>query len=147
MSLMIVQVLVYTYFSDKCIATGVGFRKVSDCTCSGITVTFECTTMGPGSTVWILGSSNECEINLRHSQFRSGTAIGRCFNDLVEAVGIYTDGNFYTSQLNISFNANFIGETVRCDYDNGASPATIRTEILRLSSEQGFFNLFCCYYA
>ena len=93
--------------------------------------------MGPGSTVWVLDNTQECEIQLRHPRFASGTVVGSCMNGAVEGRSIKTENDFYVSQLSILASTNVNGKTIRCDYDDGASPTVIGTSVLTLSSQQG----------
>ena len=75
--------------------------------------------MGPGSTVWVLDNTQECEIQLRHSRFAFGTVVGSCMNGAVEGRSIKTENDFYVSQLSILASTNVNGKTIRCDYDDG----------------------------
>ena len=119
----------------KCHARNAGLVAVSDCACSGFNVTYECTTIGLGSTVWVLGSSVQCVINLRHSLFVSQTAVGRCMNGAVEGRGLQVEGNTYVSQLNVPVRTNLNGTIVRCEYDDGESLTVIGTSTLTLTRQ------------
>ena len=121
----------------QCCATEISLRLVSDCVCSGYTVTYECVTMGPGSTIFILGSSQECEIDLRHTQFTNDAAFGRCMDGVVIGRGITTDGTLYTSHLNISVISGVIGKTIRCDHYNGISQEVVGSTTLTLTTNIG----------
>ena len=119
----------------KCHARNAGLAVVSDCTCSGFNVTYECTTIGPGSTFWVLGSSAECGINLRHSLFMSQTAVGRCMNGAVEGRGLQVEGDAYVSQLNVPVRTNLNGTIVQCEHDDGGSLTVIGTSTLTLTRQ------------
>ena len=96
--------------------------------------------MGPGSTVWVLDNTQECEIQLRHSRFASETVVGLCMNGAVEGRSIKTEANFYTSQLNVLVSATVNGKVIRCEYDDGTSPTIIGTSTLTLSAQHGELN-------
>ena len=108
---------------------------VSDCVCSGYNVTYECTTIGPGSTVWVLGNSSECEILLRHSQFASHTAVGQCMSGAVVGRGLQAAGSIYISQFSVLVGTHLDGRTVQCKYDDGASQTVIGTNTLTLTRQ------------
>lgn len=94
---------------------------LGECICQGYNVTYECTVVGPGSTVWrgssLQGCSNN-QITLFHGQFSRGTVV-RCNGGSVVGRSVRVDDNCYTSQLEIFVGANLIGTTVSCFYDNG----------------------------
>ena len=119
----------------KCHARNAGLVVVSDCTCSSFNVIYECTTIGPGSTLWVLGSSAECGINLRHSLFMSQTAVGRCMNGAVEGRGLQVEGDAYVSQLNVPVRTNLNGTIVQCEHDDGGSLTVIGTSTLTLTRQ------------
>ena len=93
--------------------------------------------MGGGSTIYILGSAQECEINLRHTQFASNSAVGRCMNGAVIGRGTEIDGNLYTSQLNISVTSSVIGKPIHCDHYDGISQTNVGTTSLTLTTNIG----------
>ena len=119
----------------ECGSRNVSLILLTDCSCLGHLVTYECTSMGPGSTVWIVGSLAECEINLRHSQFEPEIAVGRCFGGAVEGMSYQSDGNFYTSRLTLIIHEGLVERLIQCEYDNGVTTTTIGATALRLSSK------------
>ena len=95
--------------------------------------------MGIGSTVW-QGSAFEClgshnEIVLRHSLYNSSSVTysnrsNSCNNGgvIIVAQIIGVSENTYTSKVTISDKAkqsSFIGKTVECFYDNGATAKVV----------------------
>ena len=120
-----------------CEGSDVGLRLVEDCICPGYNVTYECTTRGPGSTIFTVGTARECEIDLRHSQFASGTAIGQCMDRKVNGRGVSFDGDLFTSQLVVFVNSNLLGKTVRCEYFDGTVEAEVGSLVLNLTTISG----------
>ena len=111
----------------------------TNCICPGYNQTLaECTVKGgPGDvTVW-KGSAFDCthsrnEIVLIHSLFGSDiesstVAAGECNNSSIQAQSMRVEGNYYTSQLNITVNADMIGKTVECVHDNTSTENLIGT--------------------
>ena len=99
---------------------------LSDCVCPGHELRLQCTIVGPGFTIW-KGSAFNCspdEIQLRHSQFESGSATGGCNNGRIIARGINktsdSDGDKFISQLTIQLGVNdsLDGRTVECVHGN-----------------------------
>ena len=115
-------------------------EQKSNCICPGFTLTFaECTVKGgPGgdATVWN-GSAFDCihsgnEIVLIHSLFGSNIesstiAAGECNNGSIHAHSVRVEDNCYTSQLNITVNADMIGKTIECAHDNTSTENVIGT--------------------
>ena len=90
---------------------------------------------GPGDiTVW-KGSAFDCssnEIALIHSLFGSDTqsqtiAAGECNNGSIRAHSVQVEDNCYTSQLNITVNADMIGKTIECAHDDQSTESVIGT--------------------
>lgn len=110
-------------------ATCASFTAISECFCLGQTLSYECTTEGPISTVW-QGTAFQCvgnRIVLRHSQFTApqGTT-GECNNGLIMITGrslrVDSDsGDCYTSQLNITVISSLSNHTVECAYSGGGT--------------------------
>ena len=93
----------------------------SGCACPGDILTYECTVVGYGITVWT-GTAFNCpsfnnELALLHSRFLS--AYRTCNNGATVAKIISVEGNNYTSQLNATLNSNTAGKTIMCFYDDG----------------------------
>ena len=99
-------------------------RLMSNCTCIGYPLEFQCVVIGPGATIW-RGSALNCpsslnKIQLYHSQFASGTAAGSCNSGNIVARSLDTVGGQYRSQLNIhNLTPEMNGTTIKCLYDNG----------------------------
>ena len=94
-------------------------------TCPGHTLTLECTTVGPGITVW-RGSAFNCSGNnilLRHSQFMSPYGVnGTCNNGEIIGYSLrVTADNCFTSLLNVTVSPGLIGQTIQCAHNNGQS--------------------------
>ena len=107
-------------------ATCANFTAMSECFCLGQTLSYECTTEGPISTVW-QGTTFQCvgnRIVLRHSQFTApqGTT-GECNNGLITIAGrsLRVEGNCYTSQLNVTVSFGLNNHTVECAYSGGGT--------------------------
>ena len=120
--------------------TNIGLKLLDDCVCYGYNVTYECITMGPGSTIFIVGSTQECEIDLRHSQFDSGAAFGGCMNGAVTGRGIQTDRTLYTSELSVVVNNDSIGKTITCEHYDGLTQRSVGSLPLTLVTILGKLN-------
>ena len=113
--------------------------ELSDCVCPGHELRLQCTVVGPGFTVWKGSAFTEhnCssdKVQLRHSQFKSGTTTNDCNNGTIIARGINktsgSDGDIiFISQLTIQLGVNdsLDGRTVECAHDNLAQRRTINT--------------------
>ena len=126
-------------------ATCVGFTATSDCFCLGQTLSYECTTEGPISTVW-QGTAFQCvgnRIVLRHSQFTAspqGTA-GECSDGLNTITGrsLRVSGDCHTSQLNVTLSSSLNSQTIECAYSGGGT-SLIGSSIIDIS--KGKINMF-----
>ena len=80
--------------------------------------------MGRGSTVWT-GTAFNCsssnnDILLLHSHFSSTEGgYGSCNNGAIVGRSLGVEGNYYTSQLNVTVTTDVAGKTVECFYDDG----------------------------
>ena len=106
----------------------------SECACIGRTLTYTCTTVGRGSTLWT-GSAFDCTnnwINLRHSLFNDSNrgATGDCNNGAIVGQSIGVTDNCYTSQLLVRIIADLNNKTIRCDHRPGTEINTIDQSIL-----------------
>ena len=111
--------------TDYVSATCTGLTAMSECFCRGQTLSYECTTEGPISTVW-QGTAFQCAGNriiLRHSQFTAPQgATGECNNELILITGrsLRVNGDCHTSQLNITISSSSVNSwTVECAYSGG----------------------------
>ena len=106
------------------------FMLTNTCVCrrTGYNLTFQCTTNGPGNTIW-RGSAFDCEernqeISLQHSLFSSpGGANRRCGNFTGHSLSV--EINHYTSQVSVPFSLDLIGKNIQCSYDNGAQTVLV----------------------
>ena len=89
------------------------------CACPNEVLTFTCTTVGSGATIWS-GSAFQCstgEIILRHNAFAGESPqSGNCEDIVGESVGV--QGNCYTSRLHVPVSAEVTNRTVRCLYNS-----------------------------
>ena len=99
--------------------------KPTGCVSFGDILTYECTVMSSpfGTTVWT-GSAFNCtsgEIALLHQFFTDSHSRGSCNHGAthIAAKSIYTQNNFYTSQLNVTLTPDIVGQTIKCATDDG----------------------------
>ena len=124
-------------YSHACAGVSVnnGFTQLDECICPGFNLTFECSILGSGLTVW-QGSAFDCssssnQILLSHSQFEG--RIGHCNNGGIEASGIGvvpasngTDDQCFISQLRVAVTDAMKNKTVECIHDpSNLQPAVI----------------------
>ena len=100
------------------------------CVCLGDTLTYECTTMGVGSTVWTGSAFNNLwctEILLLHNRILNGGTNGTCNNGAtyIVARSLSVEGNNYTSQLSVTATPETAGKTIMCYSDNGSDVTLI----------------------
>ena len=93
------------------------------CACVGRVLTYACTTVGRGSTLWT-GTAFDCTnnmINLRHSLFNDSNrgATGDCSNGALVGRSIGVMDNCYSSQLIVRIMADMDNKTIRCDHRPG----------------------------
>ena len=99
----------------------------SGCTCQGHNVTFTCTIVGGGSTIW-KGSAFDCpsasdssdnQILLFHSRFGSEqNPTGSCNNAKIQGMGVSNVNGIFTSQLIVTITPSVIGKEVQCVHEN-----------------------------
>ena len=99
------------------------------CACVGKELTYTCTAVGGGSTLWT-GTAFDCSnnwINLRHSLFSDPNrgATGDCSGGALVGQSIGVTGNCYTSQLHVRVAADMNNETINCDHRPGTEINTI----------------------
>lgn len=117
-------------------AKGNTFQMLDGCICPGHNVTFECTTVGGGITVWE-GTAFDCplssnEIQLRHTQFIDSIRI--CNNGDISghAVAILPPDCFL-SRLIVHITMELNGRTVICRHDDGVAVHTVNTSVLTIT--------------
>ena len=104
------------------------------CACPGGMLTFNCTAVGLGSTLWI-GTAFDCtdrgnEILLRHRRFTTGGVNGTCNNGAIVGRSLEVVDNCYTSQLNVTVSSNLNNKTIVCVYNGNAGSITIGSPTL-----------------
>ena len=123
-----------------------GFHAITDCSCSQDAVTYECRVCGL-VTVWegtALDSCSGSEIALTNEDFLPPIRTIFCNDRTVAARGISAENGCFTSQLNITFNADLQGRTVRCSVDNGTHASQVGRDTLALST--GIIEFLCNIY-
>ena len=86
-------------------------------------LTFECTTVGPGITVW-RGTAFNCaaqghEIALRHSLFRNPEgASGQCNSGNITGHSLGEEHGHFISQIHVLFSPDLLGRTIECIHNN-----------------------------
>ena len=109
-----------------------GFTQLDECICPGFNLTFECSILGSGLTVW-QGSAFDCQILLSHVHSRFEDAIGHCNSGGIEAssIGVVpasngTNDQCFISQLRVAVTDVMRNKTVECIHDQpGLQPAVI----------------------
>ena len=101
----------------------------NDCPCPGHNITFQCSTIGQGSTVWLGDDVFDCpdhsnEIILRHINFAS-TVIGKCNAGAIVGSSLSVTDNSYTSELNVMYMEDFTGKSITCVHDNGIATTAV----------------------
>lgn len=104
------------------------------CACLGDSLTYRCTTVGTGSTIW-RGTVFQCterSITLRHSQYSVPGGVSRECNSNITARSIGVTNNCYTSQLNVIVSRDLANRSVTCAYDFGTGFETIAISTLKV---------------
>ena len=94
--------------------------KNTGCACVDSLLTFTCTAVGGGSTLWD-GTAFDCigngnSILLRHDRFSSGGVDGQCNNGAITGQSIGVENECYTSQLNVTVDPTLNMRTIRCTH-------------------------------
>ena len=90
------------------------------CVCLGDTLTYNCTVMGGGYTIWRGTAFSDCisdeqEILLIHLRFISnGGTNGTCNHGDIVGRSLGVEGSNYTSQLNVTVTSDVIGKNIMC---------------------------------
>ena len=99
--------------------------STSGCVCPGDTLTYECTVMGFGATIWT-GSALHClnsgnALTLLHTLFlyNGSSRLKYCNKGAIVARMLSVEGNNYTSQLNVTVTPDTAGKIIECGSDNG----------------------------
>ena len=100
--------------------------------CRGFSLVLECSTEGPGSTVFngnLLNCSNtQNDIVLLHSRFNLSTGNLTVCNSgkiLGYKLAVHDSGNCYTSLLCVMVSPDMAGKTTTCVHDNGETATQI----------------------
>lgn len=135
------------YYLDSAIRNELQAVGNKECICSGDTVSYKCTVMGRGTTLWQGSAFRDCASNhiaLLHSQFTSDEgAYGTCNNGAIVGWSIAVEDDCYTSQLNVTISTELDGSNVECVYDNGreASAIDLSMVIKLKGSSQHYISL------
>ena len=119
--------------------TGNNLVLLDDCICPNHNITFECTTVGGGITVW-QGSAFNCpqssdEISLRHAQFLG--SVGVCNDGAICAHAVSIPApDCFISNLTVYITPALDGRTVRCEHDNGSRVTLVRSFALNITSSK-----------
>ena len=97
----------------------------AQCACPDDVLTFTCTVVGPGNTIWS-GTAFNCpstsnEIILRHSQFASPGTSGNCNSGTITARSLGVENDCFRSELNVTASASLNKKTVQCQHNSIAS--------------------------
>jgi hypothetical protein len=89
----------------------------AECACPGEVLSYTCTAVGPGSTVYT-GSVFNCpssqdRIVFRHSEFQPGS-VKRCTDGHIAGQPLVASNDTFTSQLNVSVDAELNNGVVEC---------------------------------
>ena len=107
-----------------------------DCTCRGHNVTYECTVIGSGATVW-KGTAFDCSLTsnefvilhyINYTSQKSQT----CNNGAIIGRVARAEADSYTSQITVQINDELNGTTIVCAHDNGTDSVEIGSAILNI---------------
>ena len=111
---------------------------LDECTCPGHQLRLQCTVMGGGFTIWrgtALSSCSNSRLQLRHTQFEDGLAVGQCNNGAIIGHGLRRVGLNFPSELAIHLDTlsnDYEGREVECVYVNTSHITTIGTYVITL---------------
>lgn len=105
---------------------------------------FECTTVGPGSTIWN-GTAFDCpmssnEISLRHTQFHNRMTKADCNNGNISVASVRVENDCYTSQLNVTISSRIDNNTIVCSHENNGNITNVGTKTLTLTTGKWIHN-------
>ena len=109
------------------------------CICPNHNISFQCTTIGGGITVW-QGSAFHCpqssdEIALRHAQFLG--SVGVCNDGAICAHAADIESpDCFISNLTVYITPALEGRTVTCEYDNGLEVILVRSFTLNITRSE-----------
>ena len=109
---------------------------LDDCLCHGYNLTYKCSVVGGGATVW-KGTTFDCpladdEVIIFHRMNYTSQRPQTCNNEAITGHAISVENDVYTSQLNIQVNdtENLMNTTVVCAHDNGTHTVEIGSATL-----------------
>ena len=106
------------------------------CACPGEVLTYTCSVIGGGNTVWNgtafnCGSGGTNEISLRHTQFNlSEGATGSCNNDAIMAQSIGVVNICYMSQLTVRVSTTLNDRSIQCTHDSSTGLIAIGSDVI-----------------
>ena len=113
---------------------------LDDCLCQGHNLTYECSVVGGGATVW-KGIAFDCpladdEVIIFHRMNYTSQRPQTCNHGAIIGRAISVENDVYTSQLNIQVNdtENLMNTTVVCAHDNGTHTMEIGLAMLNRGS-------------
>ena len=120
---------------------------ITQCTCPGYSVIYECTVIGEvGATIWT-GTAIECQETsvITFIHLRRFTDIRGCNNGSIVGRGIRVERPCFTSQLSITIDSSMEGDIVECFYDDGmdASGSLIGNSTIAITSGD-FYSTEAC---
>ena len=116
---------------------------LNECVCPGHELRLECTVVGGGFTVW-RGSAFDCDeranqIQLRHTQFEHGAAVGECNNGKIIGSSLRRVDLNFTSQLivQLDINSTLEGRTLACVHNNGSHETAVGMYTITYTTGKG----------
>ena len=117
----------------------------TQCACSGDVLTFTCTIVGGGNTLW-RGSAFDCEstsdeIILRHSTFGTTGTSGTCNSGTIVGQSVGVEDTCFTSRLNVTVSESLNSRAVQCDHNSNTGTRNIGSAILNVVSGKSRYRL------
>ena len=119
------------------------FTLNSGCTCPGYSVTFTCSILGGGNTIW-KGSAFDCpstsdsnnnQILLLHSRFGTDqNPSGSCNNGDIQGGGVSRVGGCFISELNVTITPGVVGKEIQCVHDNTSAEILIGSDNITVTT-------------
>lgn len=109
---------------------------ITQCTCPGYSVIYECTVAGElGATIWT-GTAIDCQETsvITFIHLRRFTDIRGCNNGAIIGHGIRVEPPRYTSQLSITIESSMEGDIVECIYNDGMDASLIGNSTIAITS-------------
>lgn len=103
------------------------------CTCPGHTVSFQCTIIGNGNTVFNVTGCHP--LTLLHTGFNSGSSRRQCKDGAVKAYGVHANHNNMTfvSRINVTLSNDYDDLTIECYHEERGRLHLIGTYNLSIS--------------